>query len=63
MTRTPFPILQSLGSLGDWSGIEPLCGVAVAGYDSDLVGVIAGQVGIDEDEETGHCTGQGDGVG
>ena len=34
----------------------------MAGYDSDFVGVIEGQVGVYEDEKIGDCFGKGEGV-
>lgn len=40
-------------------GVEPLRLVAMRGDDGDLVGVVAGEVGVDEDKKIGHRSRQG----
>ncbi len=38
--------------------VEPLGFVAVGGDDGDFVGVVGGEVGVDEDEKVGDGTGE-----
>ncbi len=38
--------------------IEPLGFVTVGGNDGDFVGVVGGEVGVDEDEKVGDGTGE-----
>jgi hypothetical protein len=41
---------------GTW--VQPCCSVAVACNDCYLVGVVAGEVGVDENEQICHSTGK-----
>lgn len=41
-----------------WGWVEPLGFVAVGGDDGDFVGVVGGEVGVDEDEKVGDGTGE-----
>lgn len=47
---------------GERSRVQPLRSVGVTGYYGDLVRVVEGEVGVDEDEDVGYCFGDGEGV-
>ena len=44
-----------------FDGIEPCRFVGVGGYYGDFVGVVAGEVGVEEDEDVGDGGGEGKG--
>lgn len=43
------------GGGGVLGRVEPCCFVVVGGDDGDFVGIVAGEVSVDEDEDVGDC--------
>ncbi len=54
-----FVVLCGRGLLFRRRGIQPLGLVTMRGDDGDLVGVVGGEVGVEEDEQVGHNVGKG----
>ena len=53
-------LLRGRGGRRGARRVEVVGPLDVAGYDGDCVGVVDGQVGVDEDEEIGHRLGEGE---
>lgn len=49
--------------IGGGGRVEEFGALGVTGYDGDLVCVVEGEVGVDEDEEVCYRFGEGEGVG
>lgn len=45
-----------------WCWVEKVGALGVTGYDGDLVGMIEGKMGVDEDEEVGDGSGKREGI-
>ena len=56
-------LLWGCAVVGGGGGVEKLGALGVAGYHGDLVGVVEGEVGVDEDEEVCYRFGEREGVG